>query len=290
MTILQRRITVDNPHNTFGKGFDARSVNGGNDAYYTRSDVVTRCMSELKTVLKRKRMALSKTLFVEPSAGAGAWLTALPKGAPFSAMDIEPQSPEVQQGNFFDTIVPDGCVVYGNPPFGFAAKDAVAFFNHAATGAAVIAFIVPKTFKKVSIHNKLNTAFHLQSQIDLPAYSFEVDGTPHDVPCIFQVWVRKPKPRPIINLSSKNDWFEFVKPAAADFSVRRVGGQAGRVLDGTNHSVSSTYFIRCKKEPARVRRALERIDRSVVDDTAGVRSISKFELVNAFFAALEATK
>jgi len=276
-----------NPHNTFGKGHKTRAVNGGGDAYFTRADVVQTCMTQLKAQLKRFRIAATKRLYLEPSAGAGAWLDALPKGVAYQAYDIKPSADGIEQANFYDVTVPDGCIVIGNPPFGFMAKEAVGFFNHAATGADVIAFIVPRTFKKQSIQNKLDTAFHLKFEQDLPAYAFEVDGVPHDVPCVFQIWRRQVKPRAIVKISIDNPWFEFTIPAAADFSVRRVGGQAGRVLNGTDHSKSSTYFIRCKQQPALVRKALERIDRSVVDDTAGVRSISKQELVAAFFSSLQ---
>jgi len=175
--------------------------------------------------------------------------------------------------------VPDNAVVIGNPPFGFAAKEAISFFNHAARSARVIAFIVPKTFKKQSVQRKLNAQFHLEFELDLDDNSFTVDGIDRSVPSCFQIWRRKKRSRVITELTIDNPWFEFTTPARADFSVRRVGGQAGRVLEGTDYSLSSTYFIKSKINERELRRAFYAIDLAVVDHTAGVRSISKRELV-----------
>ena len=272
-------MTTLNPHNTFGKGHAARAVNGGNDAYFTKASVATHCMQQLKTLLRKWR--ISKPLFLEPAAGAGAWLDALPKNAQFVAYDIAPADPRVEQGDFYKMTLPTGAVVIGNPPFGFAAKEAVGFFNHAAQlQSKVIAFIVPRTFKKQSIQNKLDRNYHLEFELDLEDNSFLVNGISHNVPCCFQIWRRKKTTRTIVEYTIDNPWFEFTTPARASFAVRRVGGQAGRVLNGTDHSVSSTYFIRPKIDERELLKAFYAIDLAIVDQTAGVRSISKRELVS----------
>ena len=276
---------MTNPHNTFGKGRQTRSVNGGNDAYYTNPNVANECLALLHPLLRRWRLTTS--LFLEPAAGAGAWLSALPKRSLAVGYDITPQHPKVKQANFFDLTVPANCIVIGNPPFGFAACDAVRFFNHAATGAAVIAFILPRSFKKASVQARLSKQYHLELDHDLPAYSFLVDGTPHDVPCCFQVWRRLAKPRLVQLPSIENPWLEFTSPSRADFAVRRVGGRAGQVLDGVDHSISSTYFIKAKINPLHLQRLIRNIDFSVINHTAGVRSLSKRELVSAINNAMQ---
>ena len=266
-----------NPHNTLGKGFSERGANGGNDGTFTTPEVAMECMDEFLAHIKRRR--LSRRLFIEPSAGAGVWLDALPDRFRRVAYDLNPQDTRIEQKNFYDLEVPAGAVVFGNPPFGFAAAEAVRFFNHAATGATMIAFIVPRSFKKQSVQSRLSDDFHLQHCHDLPAYSFEVNGVSHDVPCCFQIWYRTGKKREIKKTEIKNPWFEFVQPRQADLCVRRVGGQAGRLLQGTQHSPSSTYFLAAKVPHKVLRAALSSIDLTIVDQTAGVRSISKRELV-----------
>lgn len=269
--------TMTNHHNTFGKGFSERGVNGGADEYFTTPEVAMNCMAVLLTHVKQHK--LSRRLFIEPSAGAGVWLDTLPDQFKRAAYDINPQDTRIEQQNFYGVVVPKGCVVFGNPPFGFAAAEAVRFFNHAASGAQLIAFIVPRSFKKQSVQARLSDDFHLLECVDLPAYSFEVNGVSHDVPCCFQIWYRTGKKREIKKTEIRNPWFDFVGPGAADVAVRRVGGQAGRLLSGTDHSVSSTYFLRSKVPLKVLRAALDSIDLTIVDQTAGVRSISKRELV-----------
>lgn len=67
------------------------------------------------------------------------------------ACDIDPQGDGIVKLDFFDFELPydDRVVVVGNPPFGRNSSLAIRFFNKAACGAEIIAFIVPRSFKKV---------------------------------------------------------------------------------------------------------------------------------------------
>lgn len=282
----QRLRAMTNPHNTFGKGLQTRAVNGGCDEYFTTPAVASGCIDALMPLLRRWK--LSNVLFFEPSAGNGVWLDALPKQALAVAYDINPQDPRVQSADFFTLKVPANSVIIGNPPFGFAAKEAIRFFNHAATGAAVIAFVVPRTFKKGSVQAKLHANYHLELDLDLPSYSFTVSGVPHDVPCCFQVWKRKAKTRSLLLPAIENPYLEFTSPRRADFAVRRVGGRAGQILPGLDHSESSTYFIRAKGDVRQLKAVINSIDFAEINHTAGVRSLSKRELVIAVRNAMEA--
>ena len=67
--------------------------------------------------------------------------------------------------------------------------------------------------------------------------SFLVDGVEYDVPCCFQIWERRVERRGIVG--EVESVVEFVKPAEAEFCVRRVGrdtlvllflGRLGRYL------------------------------------------------------------
>lgn len=249
-----------------------RAINGGNDAYFTKPEVAKTCVDFLKETLKENHIRYQN--IIEPSAGNGSFLQHLPKTA--IAYDLEPKNDKIVNSNWFNVTIKSGSIVVGNPPFGFAGALAVKFFNHAAIQQAnSIAFIVPKSFKKVSIQNKLNPYYHLVNQFDLPKNSFLVDGVEYDVPCCFQVWVRCDHEREAEEVH--NDLIEFTIKDKATFSVRRVGGRAGQVLEGTDYSESSTYF--CRELKQGVKSALKKIDLSIVNDTAGVRSISKPEIV-----------
>ena len=70
--------------------------------------------------------------------------------------------------NYFD-YVPNKTkryLVVGNPPFGKISSIAIKFFNKSAEYADCIAFIIPRTFKRVSVQNKLNLNFHLMYNED----------------------------------------------------------------------------------------------------------------------------
>lgn len=92
-------------------------------------------------------------------------------------------------GDFFDFKDSlKGVSVVSNPPFGFACALAVQFFNHCAElGAETIAFVIPKTFRKASVANKLDENYKLVVDKTSPKNSFILDGAFYDVPCCFQV-------------------------------------------------------------------------------------------------------
>lgn len=242
---------------------------------------------------------LSPACFLEPSAGEGAFVEAMARSAPGSrvdALDVDPKHPRVRQGDFFDEQVAPGTVVFGNPPFGKNAKLAVRFFNHAAQTASVIAFIVPRTFEKSSIQNRLDSRFELASQVALDPNSFHFESERVSVPCVFQVWSRLPEGqhRPIIHAPTTHPDFHFLKtPDGAGFAFQRVGVAAGRTkdLDAKHLAPPSHYFLAPRPGLlADVLRArLDSIDWSPIKQrTAGNPSISKGELVEAYSAMARA--
>lgn len=289
-----------NKHSTIGKGKAERAANGGNDEYYTKPELAKKYVAELHDLLQDKWPKLPKKTFIEPSAGNGSFLEPLQKTYPkghVTGYDLTPRHEDITKADFFETTLPAKAIVVGNPPFGFAASLAVKFFNHAAKHrASVIAFIVPRTFKKSSIQAKLDVRYHLLHQEDTPKNAFVMPtGEYKDVPCVWQVWVRTRKHR-VIPKKIKNTWFTLATPASADFAMRRVGGRAGKILDGTNHTVSSTYFIksisRAPQDIEELKTVLSYLDFSkYIEATAGVRSLSQGEILvelDAYYKNLRA--
>lgn len=282
-----------NPYCTVHKGAPARAANGGTDTYFTRDDIALGLVQRLH----RLGLAPEGVTLIEPSAGGGAFLRALWDTFPgrlVFAYDLEPQAAGIRRADWFSVEVPPGCLVVGNPPFGFAASLAIRFFNHAATAADTIAFIVPRSFDKESVQRKLSADFSLTLSERLEPDSFTAGGETKNVPCVFQIWQRTRAPRSMLPRPITNPWFEFITDSrtaslvANAFCVRRVGGRAGQVLNGFGHSPSSTYFIRPKA--AGVRRAFLRCQDAFAilrDNTAGVRSLSKREIVAVVTAYME---
>lgn len=255
-----------------------RHKNGGQDEYYTNIAVASNfvCLT-INDLLPQK-----VTLFVEPSAGTGSFVKALLElNYPVVAYDLTPKHPEVIQADFLDLELPQRftaglTVTIGNPPFGFASNNAIKFFNKCADFSDYIAFIVPRTFKKISVQNRLNKSFHLYKEYPVQKYSFLVNDNPHDVPCVFQIWQKRNNLR-AIKVGNLNKYLKLVSPDNADFAMRRVGGRAGQILDGKSHSTSSTYFF--KEIIKGVKDCLIEADFELTrNNTVGVKSISQLEI------------
>lgn len=266
------------------------------DQFYTDSLLASQLTHRLVGYLRESQASLaSPVLFLEPSAGEGVFLEALWKeDATLAAYgcDLDPKHPCVVRGNFFQWVqpAPGSWVVFGNPPFGKNATLAVQFFNHAATFAEVIAFIVPRTFEKKSLKNRLSPAFDLVDEVAIAPLSFHFEGERVAVPCVFQIWHRLPSSQTrsrLPTLSSHRD-FTFQKhPAGAAFAFQRVGAAAGRTkpLDAPHVAPPSHYFMVPREglSGEELRRRLDAIDwQPIKERTAGNPSISKSELIEAY--------
>lgn len=254
------------------------------DQFYTCEGTASFCVERL---LALPQAQTSNAWFLEPSAGAGAFLHLLPAGRR-AGLDIEPRHPEIEEQDFleYDFVSEPGLgpvIVTGNPPFGRNSSLATKFVNKAATFADIVAFILPKTFQKDSTVRRLDPHLHLLEEHELPPFSFIFEGKPWDVPCVFQIWERRSEPRVDPERLCTHPDFAFVKRSAADFAVRRVGRSAGIVLrEFADYSKFNHHFVKAR-DPERVISVLSAIDWSEVrQQTAGVPCVGKEELVRLY--------
>jgi len=164
---------------------------------------------------------------IEPSAGDGAWLDAMPVN---HAYDIEPKHPQVILQDFlFDVDEKSGkdnlmktkkltekeraevlgsadfkiirrtdggkILIVGNPPFGRMGKLAKAFMRKCETFADYIAFILPASFSKASVIRQMPKTLHLIYQKDLLQETFRFERDGKKVATVFQIWERKEEHR-----------------------------------------------------------------------------------------------
>ena len=259
------------------------------DQFYTNEKIAKTVIDGVIKIINKN----NRKIFVEPSAGSGSFSDILIEyKEECICYDIDPKKDYIIKKDFFE-IGPkdigkfstnDICVI-GNPPFGKNSSLAVKFFNHSATLADTICFIVPRTFNKQSIHNRLDLYFRVKKSILLPKNSFIFNDEPYDVPCVFQIWQRSKTKRKIIKSKNKCILFEFVKKDKADFAVRRAGGRSGTAfLDIKDFSTESNHFCKIigNKSAKEVVDFINTINFSqVANATAGVRSVSKGELIRA---------
>ena len=224
---------------------------------------------------------------LEPSAGTGSFYNLLDPQRRIG-LDLEPKASDIVQTDFFEWVPPKDkrIMAIGNPPFGKNAALAVKFFNRAAEFCDVIAFVIPRTFRKSSIINRLNPQFHMIYDETVPDHSFVYEGNTYNVPCAAQIWQRQEQAREKINtlkVEQVRDWFEIVDPANSDFAIQRVGGRAGliRTENYKTFSPLSHYFI--KSHNNQVLPIFQQINFDTVKfNTAGNPSVSPSELVQLF--------
>lgn len=243
--------------------------------YYTRTDVAIRLYAVFRRLFDPSRFVL-----VEPSAGTGSFYMLLPPGS--RAFDVDPKLSGIEAADFLTVRIggSDPIAFIGNPPFSNGM--AIRFFNHAAFEADVIAFILPRSFRKDAVQNKLDRDFHLMHEEDVERDAFVFRSRPTHVPSVFQVWIRRGVKRELHAAPIEHDDFYFVTlPRLADFAVQRVGTQAGRVHDDLELSRQAHYLIRAKRPG--VRAIMEKLDfGSVTRDVAAKPSLAKTELVSLY--------
>jgi hypothetical protein len=260
-----------------------RAKNGGNDQYFTHPDDAN------KLVNLAAKHAPNGATWIEPSAGSGVFLDIMPHARGF---DLHPQRADIVQMDWLsphiltlDAELAHPRVVFGNPPFGMSGSMAVRFFNQSARlKPEVIAFVLPASFAKASMHRKLDWHYSLVEQVmQVMTFSFP-DGGTKAVPCVMQVWTRgaariDPPQDKGVGLP-----LEFVSKERATMAIRRVGGRAGQVLQGTDHSPETTFFIECSDDVEAKLRSM--CFTGTVHHTAGVKSLAKSELCSMIRAGI----
>jgi len=236
-------------------------------------------------------------LIVEPSAGNGSFLNQINSHNKIG-IDISPEADNIIKLDFFEYYPPKNCnniLSIGNPPFGVGCSLAIKFFNHSAKWANYIAFIIPRTFRRISVQNKLNNMFHLVYDIEIPIKPccFYPQMM---VKCCFQIWEKTNIKRNIIHLpTSHMDW-DFIPfgpidsnnqptpPINCDFAVRAYGGNIGEIVTMDLHLLrpKSWHWIKSKINKNTLISRFKQLDVSNCFNTARQNSMGKGEFVNLY--------
>ena len=266
------------------------------DKFYTKPHIAQEC---IQMVFNRYPWNMWD-LVVEPSAGNGSFFHQLPIVQNKIAMDIAPEHPSIHQQDFL-TFVPDNdthqrILTIGNPPFGKVSSMAIQFFNHASKWSTVIAFIVPRTFRRVSVQNKLNPSFHLVFDYEIPIQPCAFEPSMM-AKCCFQIWEKQEQyPRDkVVYPSTHPDW-DFLKygpldernqptpPVNADFAIRAYGGRCGEIRINQLDQLrpKSWHWISSKIDKDTLIERFRVLDYSQSVDTARQNSIGKRDLVHLY--------
>jgi predicted RNA methylase len=256
------------------------------DKFYTIQETVEKCIDLFKKHIEYKY----NDLIIEPSAGNGAFIDHIKLlGTDTLFYDISPEHPEIITQDFLKLDYKrSGATihVFGNPPFGKQSSLAIKFIKKAAEFADTISFILPKSFKKDSLKKKIPLNFHMVLEEDTNGFiikqncpSGSVVFKKHNVPCVFQIWIKKDYDRIIASIAIPIGFhFDKEKP---DISLRRVGSNAGLVstFNIDLKSIQSHYFIKFDNFDENLLNKLKHLNIEQANYTTGPKSISKSELI-----------
>jgi hypothetical protein len=253
------------------------------DKFYTAPAAAASCLTQLMALVPNP----GGFVWIEPAAGSGVFLDALKDVLPAAraiGMDIAPGAPGIEKRDFFEwngSGEEGERIFFGNPPFGRQASLARRFIQHAGElKARWIAFILPRSYEKPSMKKYVPSVYHLRLSVRLEENAFRVNGQPHDVPCVFQVWELRAETRaPVVTVEPVG--FQYVKATEAHhIVVRRVGVYAGNAfLAGGTFSPQSHYFIKLAaggEKSGEIVLAL--CAHEFPSNTTGPRSLSKGEI------------
>ena len=226
---------------------------------------------------------------IEPSAGAGSFFKNLPKNA--IGLDLEPLHKDIIKMDFFDYEFPKGkTIVIGNPPYGRRGSLALQFINKSAKYADVIAFVLPRGFKRVAMQNSVDLSLHLVYEEFIEDFELPC-GKIHKVKSIFQVWekreekrekVEEPKSHPDFTLLHKHvSWItaEELSTIKEEYPLA-IGQNKMRIEDSKNISKGSIWFV--KPLTKNVREVFENTTFESAYWTTGAPSLSKGDIINGY--------
>ena len=147
----------------------------GKEQYYTPNETAQEVFKNLLEMVPN----LSSRVFIEPAGGTGSFIdAALEVGIKeIISYDIEPHHPKVKAGDFLlQQIHAENAITVTNPPFGRNNSLSIPFFNHSAKISEYIVFVVPRSWRKWTVQNKLDRRFELVRDDDLTINYVDVNG------------------------------------------------------------------------------------------------------------------
>ncbi|MEO8106316.1 MAG: hypothetical protein ABI720_03275 [Actinomycetes bacterium] len=233
----------------------------GKEQFFTPRPIADKVVARVVDVVPD---AVGRT-WLEPAGGTGVFVDAARAAGAIDivSFDIEPQHDEVARGDFLkQRLNVTDAVSVGNPPFGRNNSLSVPFFNQCAHYSEYIAFIVPRSWRKWSVSNRLDPRFHLIVDDDLTIHYVDVEGgTQYGrtyLQTCMQIWERRDVRRPKIRVKDLGI-VSKCSPADADVALTIFGFGCGSVkTDFPRHKVTTELYLRTVHP--RALEALENVD------------------------------
>lgn len=220
----------------------------GTEQYYTPDHLALQLTGEVVSLIGD----ISGRTILEPAGGTGAFIKAARShgATEFISFDIQPKFEGVRKGDFLTkrVAIPAGTIAISNPPFGRNNSLSIPFFNKAANDVEYICFLVPRSWRKWSVINRLDRRFELIADHDIQIDYVDDQGQHINkqlrLKTCFQIWRRLPagQLRPIVRVVD-NDLVAKCSPEAADVALRVFGFGCGRLLEDFERKSNSTIMF-----------------------------------------------
>lgn len=191
------------------------------------------------------------------------------------------QHPKIPKEDISEYIPKDKKVItIGNPPFGYKSKLAIEFLNKSFEYSDIVGFILPKTFQKNSVKNRINLDYECVFEFDLGLTKYQNNCFVVKVPTVFQIWVRVKNKRQKQTKKTHSDKIEFTNKEKAKYAIRRVGRDAGKVYTNfDNYSEQSNLFFNCTDDVYLVIKDGFNYLNKIAQQSAGTPSLPKSEII-----------
>jgi predicted RNA methylase len=237
----------------------------GHERYYTPPALALELTRDLLELIP----GFSARIVIEPAGGTGSFIdAALALGVTdIYSVDTEPLHPLVKRRDFLSwkPKLPArelGAVALSNPPFGRNNALSIPFFNHAAGFSEYQAYILPRSWRKWSVQNRLDRNFHLIADRDLELNYVDAEGVAlsrqNRLRTCFQVWQRLPSTRPIIKVADLG-FVSRATPQTADLAITTFGYGCGRVHREFDRAKNTTRIYLRVHDP-RVYEVIDSLD------------------------------
>lgn len=269
----------------------------GKEQYYTPQNIALQCTKKMLKFVSNK----NSMFWLEPAGGTGQFVEAMLangiKPDRIVSYDIEPHHRLVKKTKDFLKVnlqdlkgesdcFDEGertCVTLTNPPFGRANSLCVPFFNHCATVSKYIGFLIPKSWRKWSVQNKLHDNFHLIHDEEIEAdfiYPASVDAkkaSKGKLATVFQIWEYRDEKRPKLTVEDRG-YITKTTPEEADVSLTVFGRGCGTVKKDFERVPNTTQmFLKVNKKW--VYKALQTVDFSqFFNNVAFIEALSFAEI------------
>ena len=234
----------------------------GKEQFYTPKELAKTLSNKVAQVIGD----LTNRTVIEPAGGTGSFVSAAKDlGAKkVVSFDIEPKADGVILADFLTNEIKGitDAVTISNPPFGRNNSLSIPFFNKAAKHSQYIAFIVPRSWRKWSVINRLDRNFHLIHDEDLAIDYVDETGEmlwqKARLNTCFQIWEKRETQRELIKVKDFG-LITKVSPLEADVALTVFGYGCGKVRTEFERIPNSTVMF-LKLNDKRVLASLNRVD------------------------------